>query len=77
MIEDNYKFFDIFVIKKNNFLPIISHEIGHMLGLSHSKHKEDLMYPEVQKVLNFSNNDIRRLNFLMDNKYLLSWRYGW
>lgn len=59
---------------ENNYLPylpyVLVHEIGHVLGLGHSKRKEAIMYPSYKKI------DINELTLDIDDKCGIDWLYN-
>jgi hypothetical protein len=67
---------DIFLIKKKDFYQLVKHELGHVLGLQHSKNPKDLMYEDVRSYIKkLSKNDIRILKCLLDTKQLKNWSH--
>lgn len=66
---------DIFLIKHSKFLPLVVHELGHILGLQHSNNIEDLMYEVIRRdIFKPSKNDIEVLECLMDSKQLRNFK---
>jgi len=68
---------DIFVVHKLRFLNLMTHEIGHLLGIKHSLDPNDLMYEQIRLVgpgSYLSSNDKAILHCLIRSKSLLYWK---
>jgi len=72
--EENELYSDIFILENRNFLQLIIHELGHLLGLDHSKNEKDIMYEFIDDKNKITNNDINELNKIMNSGKLLKWR---
>lgn len=46
---------------------VVQHEMGHVIGLKHSKNPNDLMFPNIDR-LTLSMNDIKRINTIYPDK---------
>lgn len=66
---------DIFVSMNNEkFLSLMRHEIGHVLGLDHSRNYSDIMYSYIRIGMEISLRDRARLMCLIETDRLLKWR---
>lgn len=65
---------DIFITKPNKFLPLMVHEIGHILGIGHSPNKSDIMYVDIRKRYYIpSNNDKKVIECLLRHNQVQVW----
>ena len=69
--QQDEKAADIFYLSRNRiqFRALTEHEVGHVLGLWHSKNPHDLMYGTVVEGFNYNitNNDKEMLRCLMNS----------
>jgi len=72
--EENELYSDIFIIEKRELFQLVIHELGHLLGLNHSKNEKDIMYEFIDNKNKITNNDKKELNRVMNSGKLLKWR---
>jgi len=65
---------DIFLVRHEDFRMLVAHELGHVLGLNHSKSKKDLMFEDIRSApAKLGKGDMHMLKCLLDKKKLRSW----
>jgi hypothetical protein len=67
---------DIFIINSRSFYDLITHELGHLLGMKHSRNWKDIMFNEVKHPSYITAADRRVLRCLIKRGELFNFIYS-